>query len=309
MHKKFTLLFVFGLLATLHVRAQQDPMYSQYMFNMLAINPAYAGNREVLSITGLYRRQWAGFDGAPISQTISADMPIQRKTMGIGLQMYNDQLGVMRNTGAYASGSYRLRLSKGTLAFGMQLGVTQFQADLTSVFLGDDRPDQAFAQNVVAWLPNVGSGVFYSTDRFYIGASVPHLLKNRLNRGEYTLEVDQTAAQYRHLFVSSGYVFDLSPSVKLKPALQLKTVGGAPLQLDVNANAWFHDRFAVGLSYRTGDSMLGMVEFQVNNQFRLGYAYDYTLTKLARYNSGSHELMLRYELGFRRDRIISPRYF
>jgi type IX secretion system PorP/SprF family membrane protein len=137
-----------------------------------------------MSITGLYRRQWAAFEGAPVSQTLSADMPLHRKTLGLGLQMYNDQLGEMRNTGAYASGSYRLRLSKGTLAFGMQLGVTQFEGDLTSVFLGDDRYDPAFAQNVVSWLPNVGTGVFYSTDRFYIGASVPHLLKNRLNRGD-----------------------------------------------------------------------------------------------------------------------------
>jgi type IX secretion system PorP/SprF family membrane protein len=309
MYKKFTLLFLLGLLAALHANAQQDPMYSQYMFNMLAINPAYAGSREVMSITGLYRRQWVGMNGAPTSQTISLDMPVEKKNLGLGLQMYNDQLGISRNTGAYASAAYRLRFPVGTLAFGMQAGVTQFQASYTSVFLGDYRYDAAFDQNLVTWLPNIGSGVYYSTDRFYIGASVPHMLKNRLNRGGDYLVIGDRAAQYRHLFVSSGYVFDLSPNVKLKPAVQLKTVGGAPLQVDVNANAWFYDRFAVGVSYRTGDAVLGMIEIQANNQFRIGYAYDYTISELTRYNSGSHELMLRYELGFRRNRIISPRYF
>ncbi len=309
MQKKFTLLFLLGLLTALHANAQQDPMYSQYMFNMLAINPAYAGSREVMSITGLYRRQWVGMDGAPTSQTISLDMPVERKNLGLGLQMFNDKLGISRNTGAYASAAYRLRFSVGTLAFGMQLGVTQFQANYTSVFLGDYHYDAAFDQNLVTWLPNIGSGVYYSTDRFYIGASVPHMLKNRYNHGSDYLVIGDRAAQYRHLFVSSGYVFDLSPNVKLKPALQLKTVGGAPLQVDVNANAWFYDRFAVGVSYRTGDAVLGMIEIQANNQFRIGYAYDYTISDLTRYNSGSHELMLRYELGFRRDRIISPRYF
>jgi type IX secretion system PorP/SprF family membrane protein len=309
MYKKFTLLFLFGMLAAFNANAQQDPMYSQYMFNMLAINPAYAGSREVMSITALYRRQWTGFTGAPVSQTLSADLPVERKNLGLGFQMYNDQLGISRNTGAYASGSYRLRFPVGTLAFGMQIGVTQFQANYTAVDLGDNQPDAAFSQNLIAFLPNIGSGVYYSTDRFYLGASMPHLLKNRLSRGGDNVVIGDRAAQYRHLFVSTGYVFDLSPRVKLKPGLQLKTVGGAPLQVDVNANAWFYDRFAIGISYRTGDAVLGMAEIQINDQFRLGYSYDYTLTELTRYNSGSHELMLRYELGFRRDKILSPRYF
>jgi type IX secretion system PorP/SprF family membrane protein len=290
--------------------AQQDPMYSQYMFNTLAINPAYAGSRDVLSVTSLFRKQWVGFDGAPNSQTLTADMPIRDKSIGLGLQVYNDKLGVTNNTGIYGSYAYRIRFVKGTLAFGLQGGFSQFRADLTSVQLDKNSgQDEAFAQNLNVFLPNVGTGVYYNTDRFYVGLSVPHLINNKLDKYDRVDFVSNRAVQSRHVFASAGYVFDISPTLKLKPSVLVKMVNGAPLNVDANTNLWIHEKIAFGLSYRTGDSMLGMFEVQLNNQFRLGYAYDWTISGLQRYNSGSHELMLRYEFSFEKDKYISPRFF
>ena len=289
--------------------AQQEAMYSQYMFNTLAINTAYAGSRNVTSATALYRNQWVGINGAPETITFSIDAPINSKKVGLGLQVFNDKIGITKTTGAFASYAYRIRLQKGTLAFGLQAGASQYRADFQNVLLSPDPSnDLAFSQNVNKVLVNVGTGVYYNTDRFYIGLSSPQLLNNKLTN--FTVEGNNVFnGQALHLFFATGYVFPLSDVFALKPSVLVKGVKGAPIEADLNATLWIKDVFAVGLQYRTKADMSAMIEIQASPQIRLGYAYDRSLTKLVQYNSGSHEIMLRYEFGFEKGKILSPRYF
>jgi type IX secretion system PorP/SprF family membrane protein len=295
------------ILLSFPVFAQQDPMYSQYMFNMLSINPAYAGSREVLSATALGRWQWAGIEGAPQTQTFSLDAPFKNKQFGGGLQLVNDKLGVSRNTGLFGSYAYRLRLSnKALLAMGLQAGFYWFRSDLVGVV---NNNDGAFSANVSRVLPNVGTGVYYSTDNFYIGLSIPHLFKNKLDDLIRQSAATNRAVQYRHLFLMSGIVLPVSETIKIKPSALLKVVKGAPVQFDINANVWMRDVVGIGASYRSGDAALIMAEFQATKQLRFGYAYDFILTSLRTSNAGTHEIMLRYEFGSKTDKMLSPRYF
>ncbi len=292
-------------------KAQQDAMYTQYMFNTLAINPAYAGSRNVLSVTGLFRSQWIGIDGAPETQTLSFDTSIPGKRVGLGLQVFNDKIGITRTTGAYASYAYRIRMERGTLALGLQAGFAKYRADFTSVRLNSGSPvDYAFNYNLNELLPNFGAGAYYNSDRFYVGVSVPHLLNNKLNNPSSVVVTNGLVArQYLHLFITSGYVFNMGDDFKLKPSFLFKGAMGAPVQLDVNANFWIKDKISLGAQYRTGDAFAALMELQISDQLRMGYSYDRTISKLQTYNSGSHEVMLRYEFGFERDRILAPRYF
>lgn len=303
--KQITILVFLIVLLPEVCRAQQDPLYSQYMFNMLGINPAYAGSREVLSITGMYRRQWVGVEGSPTTQFISADAPFANERIGVGLQVFNDKIGISNATGAYASYAYRIRLTRGVLALGLQGGVTRFHADYAGVKLNETGSDQAFINNLNQWQPNFGAGVYYNTDRFYIGFSSPHIIGKGTN---YDVAVNYRGErQVNHWILSTGYVFNLSPVLALKPSLLLRMVAGAPMHIDVNANLWFHKTIAIGASVRDNGTIVGILECQINRQFRFGYAYDYTTNNLK--NSGSHELMLRYEFGFEKKKMVSPRFF
>lgn len=309
--KKGILFTLLSLLATATGFAQQDAQYSQYMFNMLSVNPAYAGSRDVLSVTGLYRNQWVGLEGAPVTQTITADMPVRKEKIGLGLSLFNDKVGVVSTRGITGSYAYRLRFSKkGTLAFGIQGGLVYFNGNYSSIaFNPDGSRDNSVPGDYLRYAPVVGTGIYYSTDRFYLGLSMPNLIKYNLTDERMNANVENRAAKYRHVFFMTGYVVPLSASVVWKPSLLTKFVTGAPVSFDFNSNFWFYDRFAVGASYRTGAAVLGMVEFQATPQLRLGYAYDYGLNNLQRYNSGTHEIMLRYEFGFDKSKVLSPRYF
>ena len=293
------------------LKAQQDAMYTQYMFNTLAINPAYAGSRNVLSATALYRSQWVGVEGAPETQTISFDSPLKNKKVGLGMQVFNDRIGITKTTGAFASYAFRILMDKGTLSFGLQAGISHYRADFTSVALRSDgnNNDYAFSQNVSKLIPNFGAGMFYNTDKFYIGASVPQMLNNKLINDSVSVSNSLISKQYIHAFLLAGYVFELDPMLKLRPSFLLKAVGGAPLQADINANLWFRDAFSVGISYRTKADISFLFELQATDQIRIGYAYDRSLTKLVQFNSGSHEIMLRYEFGFSKNNFTSPRRY
>jgi type IX secretion system PorP/SprF family membrane protein len=303
--KKLIQLIVF-ILASGTLFAQQDAMYSQYMFNMLAVNPAYAGNREVLSLTGLARAQWIGIDGAPISSTLSLDAPIKKKQIGIGLQLFSEKIGVTTSNGLYTSYAYRIHLKKSTFAFGLQGGAVHYSANYTQVVLSQATAplDKSFQANASVLIPSLGAGFFLSDDKYYIGASIPSLLRTQVVFGS-----DIKVNRDDHLFVMTGYVFKLNPDFKLKSSLLLKAVKGSPLELDVNINLWMYDKLAIGASYRTGDAAVGMVEIQASPNMRIGYAYDYSFSKLRYFHSGSHELFLRYEFGYTKDKILTPRYF
>jgi type IX secretion system PorP/SprF family membrane protein len=326
---KYMVMLLFACVCGNRVMAQQEAQYSQYMFNMLAVNPAYAGSRDVLSMTGLYRQQWVGITGAPTTETFTIDLPIRREKVGIGLNAYNDKIGPFQNTGVYAAYSYRVKVSqRATLAMGIQGGVTNLLGDLTGIrrTIGGNDVDAAFSQNISKLLPNVGTGLYLSTDRGYLGISCPMLIQNVYTAtGKDDTSSVQKARQYRHYFAMMGFVVGLSNSLKLKPSVLVKmgTDKGVSAAVDFNLNLWIKDRVAVGASWRTnnnnfnnsvfanqnGDAVIGMLELQLSDQLKLGYAYDFALNGLQNRQQGTHEVMLRYEFGYRKAKILTPRYF
>jgi type IX secretion system PorP/SprF family membrane protein len=282
---------------------QQQVMFTQYMFNGLALNPAYAGSHETMSITALARKQWTGLDGAPSTQTLSIHSPIRHQRMSLGLLFLHDNIGVTDQTGAYASYAYRIPVGKGKLAFGLQGGIAYFNARFSKV----STTDQTFAGGDVREVhPTFGFGMYYNTNRFYIGVSVPQLNQSTFDRSY----ADSDSRIVRHYFASAGYVFDLNHSLKLKPNILVKAVEGAPVEFDLNANLLIKDVVWLGLSWRSFDSFDAVFQVQVTDQLQIGYSYDFaTTTDLSRVNGGSHELMLNYRFTFIRSRIITPRYF
>lgn len=285
--------------------AQQDPLYSQYMFNTLAFNPAYAGSADVFTIMALSRHQWVGFDGAPSTQTLLAHSPLPKENMALGLSVITDKIGPTRQTSAYADYAYRIRTGEDTrLAFGLKGGINLYQADLASLTSVD--PDNASMNIKGKMLPNFGFGLYWHSPRYYIGASVPKLLENEIDTEGANLV---TSSEVRHYFLMGGYVMDIDRHLKFKPSVMLRVVEGAPLSLDVNASFLLRERIWFGAMYRLGNSVGLLGQYQVNDQLRIGYAFDLTTTEMSAYNAGTHEIMLSYDLRFVKGRTISPRYF
>lgn len=306
--KKQLFLF-FCLLSFLGGYAQQDPMYSMYMFNPMAVNPAYAGSLDHAQATGLFRRQWLDFPGSPRTASLSFHTPMKNDKVGLGFSFVNDQMGEMATNSLMASYAYHLKLKKSRLSFGLQAGARNFSIDLNKIKLNPDQSyDESFQGMVSQWSLNFGAGAFWYSDKWYLGLGIPNLRNNLLNSQQMLNTVYQ--ARYRtHFNLSGGYVFKLSPTFHLKPSFMLKEVAGAPMQFDLNANVYWLDLIGFGLSYRSGDAMLALLEIQLNKNFRLGYAYDQTINKMAGYVGGTHEVMLRSDLGFNKNKTITPRYF
>jgi len=294
------------ILASQSLKAQQEPMYSQYMFNMLQVNPAYAGNRAVDNITAVYRNQWMGINGAPKTGTISWDRRQEESNIGYGLQIYNDRIGIEKTTGIQAFYSYRIAFNNSYLSLGLSAGVLNYQAAFSKVETTQGN-DPLFQEDVNGFLPTVGVGALYATEKWYVGLSVPALLSTKINVNNQQI----TTKSNNHYFLTGGYIFNVTDNFKLKPSTMIRAVSGAPIECDLNLNAWVNDAVGFGVSYRTGDAFVGMFELQLSPQLRLGYAYDYTISKLNTYNTkGTHELMLRYEFKSKKNqRIISPRYY
>ena len=292
-----------------NVFAQTEPMYSQYMYNMLGVNPAYAGNREATSFNFFQRRQWVGLAGAPQTTSVSLDGAFNDNKLGWGVQAYDDKLGVERADGVNMMMATHIQVSdKGTLSGGLSMGLMNYRIDLLNVQGRYTPSDPAFYSNFNKWLPAVGLGIYYNTDKFYAGFSVPNVLKSRLTAFD-VMNSGIQKVNSTHLFFTSGYVFDVNEDVKIKPSTMIKAVGGAPIESDFNTNVWLKNVIGLGFSYRTGDAMVAMAEAQINNNLRVGYAYDITISPLKYYNNGSHELMFRYEFGNNNTKIKSTRYF
>lgn len=320
---KQLVVLVLLVLSVTQVNAQQDAMYSQYMFNGLAINPAYAGSRNVLSATGLFRRQWAGkkIEGAPITETFTIDAPLPKRKTGLGLNVVNDKIGVTNSLALDLVYAYRIKINRyKTLSLGLQAGIWQYRANFTDINLSRDitlQQDEAFQNNINRWDPNFGFGAYYYTKIFYAGLSIPHLINTKLiskqdnaNSAYGFLSDSEKARQFRHAFFTMGYLMKFPKKyLKLKPSILVKYVYGAPIELDLNANLWFYEKYAVGLSVRTADAIAILLEAQANKQWRFGYSYDYSYTKLRKYNSGSHEIMVRYEFSYQKSKLLTPRYF
>lgn len=285
-------------------RAQQDPMYSQYMFNTLAFNPAYAGSADVFTAMALSRQQWVGFTGAPSTQTLALHSPLPGNKLALGGNLIHDVAGPAKQSSAFLDVAYRIRTGTDTrLAFGLSGGINFFQADLASLSTVEVETHNANIKGKV--LPNFGFGLYWSSTRYYVGLSAPKLLENVIGDDGAVV----TSQEFRHYFLIAGYVMDLSEDMKFKPSIMLRAVEGAPLSLDVNASFLLRDRVWFGAMYRYGNGFGLQGQYQINEQLRVGYAFDMTTTAMGAYNAGTHELMVGYDLKFTKGRTISPRYF
>lgn len=298
------------LILSVKVFAQQDPMYSQYVFNGLVINPAYAGTRDVLSATLLYRDQWINIPGAPKTGMLSIDAPIKSQKVGIGMMVEFDKIGVTNHTGVNGVYSYRIKFEQSSLTLGVQAGIGFNNSNFNSVKYADGaQVDEAFQTNYHDVQPNFGFGVYYYTNKFYAGFSIPQIAGNAIQKAIYSNSEGAHLDLANHYFVSSGYLFDMTSDIKLKPSILLKYVNGAPLEIDVNGVVWFYDLMALGVSYRSLASLNFLGQIRLTSQLYLGYSYEYPTTNLNTFSSGSHEIMLQYHFDFSHAKIVTPRFF
>lgn len=291
--------------------SQQDPHYTQYMYNMNVINPAYAGSKENLSFGLLYRKQWVDIEDSPTTATFSGHSPVG-KNVGLGLSAINDEIGPVKETNVYADFSYTLQLGgQHRLALGIKGGATFHKVGLFDEIYNNvpDDSDPAFAENVSNTYLNIGAGFFYYTDNYYVAFSVPNMLKSK------HLDITQTGQDYQfgsetsHYFLTGGYVFQLSDNVKLKPSFMLKSAFEVSPSIDGSLNALFFEKFEIGATYRLDDSFGGMVNYAITPNLRIGYAYDHIVSDLKVTTPSSHEVMLLFDLNFPKKVSRSPRYF
>ncbi|RYZ49504.1 MAG: type IX secretion system membrane protein PorP/SprF [Sphingobacteriales bacterium] len=285
--------------------AQQDAQYTEYMYNTVNINPAYAGSRGAMSFFGLYRTQWVGLDGAPKTGAFSLNTPIGNSRVGLGLGFVNDQIGPTSENSFAVDVSYTVPMGETTkLSFGVKGSASLFSLDVNKL-----DPSNASDPNLQSYSsklsPNVGAGAYLHGDNYYVGLSVPRLLQ-QYQYDDNNVEISKAKMHY---YLIGGYVFDVSPSTKLKPAALLKAVQGAPLQADISLNAMFIERFTIGAAYRWDAAWSAMAGIQITDGLMLGYAYDMETTRLKNYSSGSHEFYLRFELVRKYKDLVTPRFF
>lgn len=305
---KFTIfLCLYFLLSFTAVYSQQDPAYTQYMYNMAIVNPAYAGSKGFLSLGLLHRAQWINIEGAPRTTTLFAHTPVGRNT-SLGLSVIADKIGPVKEENFNLDFSYTLQTSSyGNLAFGLKGGLTVQSVGLTSIILPEDPNDVLFSENINEVYPNFGIGAYYYTENYYIGLSTPSLLKtNHFERGDgFVTE----AREDIHYFLTSGYVFNISEDLKYKPSFLARVTNGAPISIDLSSNFLINDTFELGVNYRIDSSISALFNFGITSNLRIGYAYDYQTNNLGNFNSGSHEILLLWSLNSFNKDLKSPRFF
>lgn len=297
--------------------AQQDAQYTQYMYNTISVNPAYAGSRGVMSIMGLHRSQWVGLDGAPRTQTLTINTPIgNNERVGLGFSVVNDEIGPTDETYFGIDFSYTIPTSEnGKLSFGVKGGGHLLNIDFQQLTQFNTN-DALFETNIDnKFSPQVGVGMYYHTNKFYLGLSAPNLLETD-HFDESSTSSDSDAVSFLaeeriNYYLISGYVFDVTDDLKFKPAVLGKLVFGAPLQVDVSANFLLYERLTLGVAYRWSAAVTGQVGFQVSDSMMIGFAYDRETTELGQtqFNDGSYEVMLRFELFKKYNRMLTPRFF
>ena len=305
--KKLYLVALVVFSMTIKLQAQQDPHYTQYMYNMNVINPAYAGSKENLSIGMLYRKQWVEIEDAPTTATFSGHAPVG-KNVGLGLSVISDKIGPVEENNIYGDFSYTLQLGgEHKLAFGLKAGLTLHQVGLFSDINHTlpDQNDPAFAENTSNSYFNLGSGLFYYTNKYYLALSVPNMMKSKhldFNGRKFGSEVS-------HYFLTGGYVFDVSENIKFKPFFMMKSAFNAPTSLDLSTNFLFNEKFEAGVTYRLEDSFGAMINYAISPNVKLGYAYDHIVSDLNVTTPSSHEIVLLFDLNFPRKVSSSPRFF
>ncbi len=299
--------------ASLTSNAQQDPMYTQYMFNTQTINPAYAGTWEALSFMALARQQWVGFDGAPQTYSFSMQAPLKNERVALGLNLISDKVGIEKRFYMFADYSYLVKIKEKTnLRLGLKGGFTTYTNDLNAYQTYDQGLTDPSFQGVInnKFMPNFGVGAFLYNKRYYVGFSIPKIINNKFdnNLDNYSVE-----SEMRHYYLMAGLVFNLGENLKFKPTMLTKATfssnTGAPVELDLTANFLIKEKFWLGATYRTGDSFGFIAQWIFNKKLRVGYAFDYTTTNIHNHSNGSHEVMVSYEIRFLKEKIVSPRYF
>ena len=289
--------------------AQQDAQFSNYMYNTLSFNPAYAGSRGTTSIYLSQRKQWVGLEGAPSTNSLSYHSPLGSSNVGIGLSLLNDAIGPVEENLISLDISYSIQTSYDSqLAFGLRASAHMLNVDFTqlNIFNPSDVLAQSNINNRVS--PNIGFGMFWYSEKSYVGFSIPNLLETRhINKG-LNSSVSSISKERLHYHFTAGHVFNISQDILFKPAILTKIVSGTPFQLDLSSNFQIYDKFTIGASYRLDAAVSFLGGFQINRNWLLGYAYDFDTNNLSTYNSGSHEVFLRYEV-FRSNRVRSPRFF
>jgi type IX secretion system PorP/SprF family membrane protein len=306
-----TLKIAVFLLVSVTSYAQQDSQFTQYMYNTININPAYAGSRESMNVFILHRTQWVGLDGAPVTNMASINTPINGSNVGIGVSIINDKIGPSDENNIAVDLSYSINTSRDfKLSFGLKATANLLNVDFTRLNRYDLN-DYSFETNIDnKFSPNIGVGLYLHSDNTYVGLSAPNLLEtSHFDRYAGTGASTYIAKEKIHYYLMAGHVFDLSGDVKFKPSILAKVAQGAPLQVDLSGNFFINEKFVAGVAYRWSAAISAMVGFQASDSWFIGYGYDLETTKLANYNSGSHEIFLRYELFNKYDRIVSPRFF
>lgn len=289
-------------------KAQQLPQFTQYMYNTIAVNPAYAGSREVLSIVALGRNQWTGFGGGPQTQTLSIHSPLRNERVGVGLSLINDKSGYENFTYVYGDFSYTIPVGEELkLSFGINAGATYYKLADELYNATEVNQDPYFDERLDRWNPNFGTGILLHSDRWYAGFSIPRLINHDNNN-----QTNYAALETVHYYVIGGYVFDLSNDVKFKPSVLWKYTSGAPVSTDLTANFLFVEKLWLGASYRMNGEQRAfgaLVDFQITPQFRIGYTYELPTGEIKPYTSGSQEILLMYEFKYTKNKLKSPRYF
>lgn len=307
MNNKTYLLALFMFLTALPLRlcAQQLPLYSQYMFNTLEINPAYAGFKQSMQFTSVFRKQFNGIKDSPQTAMISGDMPIGDTKLGVGLKIVDDRISVTQNFGAQLALSYRIEGDYSNFSFGIQAGALNYKTDFSKLNI-TNAGDPVFAQNLNAMAANFGTGIFFNTSKFYAGLSSPNLVRAHLRNTDVALS-EYTVKQNVHLYLNAGYLITLNDNFVLKPSFLLRGVKGIPLNYDINANLFFREIMSGGISYRSHSALVGLLDFRLIPTLRLGYAYDYNLGRLNNFARATHEIILRFHIPIDKDELM-PSY-
>ncbi len=290
-------------------KAQQEPLYTQYMFNTVSVNPAYAGTRNAMNILALSRLQWAGLEGAPRTNSLTMHTPINNYKMGVGFSIVSDKIGPVNNFYFNFNYAYRVNLTeKMVLSMGIKGGIYNYKAGLDDLNVGSGT-DASFNGNVEQkWQPNAGAGLYLYSDKWYAGFSIPKLIQTDLSGNQTT--ASNLSSLKRHYFLMAGYVFDINQDFKFKPSFINKVVEGAPPSTDVTAQVLYLNKYWLGATYRFGDALAFLANIQLNRQLMVGYSYDFSVSSLNHYNNGSHEIIISYDFdGFLKKKVISPRFF
>ena len=297
------------IMGALFSKGQQDPMYTQYIFNLQTINPAYAGSWQDIGVTALSRDQWLGIQGHPTTQTFSFQTPLRSENVGIGLNIVNDNVGLEKTLSVNFDYSYQILLSElTTLRFGLKGGFLNYSNNLLSYNQGDNQSDPSYQVNIKnKFMPNFGFGLYLSSKKYYLSLSLPEIVQGSYQQGQASSA--NTSTQVRHLFFAGGMVFELSDNVKFKPSFIAQAVAGAPFLYDLSANFLFAEKFWIGGMYRSGDAVSVIAQWIINRKLRFGYAYDFTTTDLQKFSNGVHEVMISYEFSWAKRKYVSPRYF